>query len=242
MFKLRLSSLVASGVLALGIVACGPNENADVNETIAKAQVESAVNALRMVSSGKGGEAALGALSDLGASSMNMLNPKSGDEKRDVALKTGLARIAERVQKRDSENCKCDEKKCVFTKCEMDGAGTINGSIEWSDTSLKCDYSIGLSVNEGGVKVETSFSTTCDLTFSETSLDGSLSSKGEVKTAYEGKNANVSWESSFVFNKIEFDKTGIKSGKASVEATVDAEGKDTLHGKSEIDFSKKSKS
>lgn len=240
MFKLRLSSLVASGVLALGVVACGPNENADVNEKVAKTQVEATVNALRLVSGGKGGEAALGSLMGLGSSSMGMLTPKSGDEKRDVALNDGLARIAERVQKRDSDKCKCDEKKCVFTKCDLDGAGIIDGSMEWSDTSLKADYSIELSVDQGGMKVATTFSTACDLTFSETSLDGSLSSKGDVKTEFNGKTTSVTWESSFIFNKIEFDETGIKSGKATVEATVEAEGKDALHGKSEIDFSKKS--
>lgn len=239
MFKFRLSSLVTSGVFALSVVACGPAENADVNEMIAKTQVEAAVGAMHEVRGGKGGEAALGSLMVLGASSMSMLTPKDGNEKRDAVVTKGLARMAERVQKRDSNKCKCEENKCVFNKCELDGMGVVNGSMEWSDSSLKCDYSIKLSVEEGETKVATSFATTCDLTFSETSLDGTLSSKGDVNTEFKGQKSSVAWESSFKFDKIKFDESGIKSGKAKVEATVDA-GKDTLHGKSEIDFSKKS--
>lgn len=241
MTKLRLISLSSCVLMSLGTVGCGPTENADVNETVAKQQVFAAVDALMQIKGGKSGDVAVASLMPLGIGSMSMLTPREGNEKRsaDLAAQT-IVDLTNLARAEGSDKCSCDENKCVFKNCDLTGFGSLDGTMEWSDTSLKCDYKAEYSIDEGGMKLKTSFSTFCNLSYSDTSLEGELSSKGSIETSGHGHDSNVSWESSYDFVGIKFDDKGaVQSGIAKVEVEVKGNGKDALFGKSEIDFASK---
>lgn len=225
-------TLCVSLLLALNSVGCGKQENADVNEAAAKTQVNTAIQAVQSLQGGKNGQSAATELMSLGAGSLTMLKPKGGDEKRSAALGAQLDMLAKATEK-GAEGCECTAKKCTFTKCGVDGEATFNGTIEWSETSLKCDYSIEMKHSA----LELNFSTTCDLKFSETSLDGTLSSEGSSKYAAAGQSGGSKWDTSMQFDGVKWDKAGKAiGGKVTIEASLEVEGQEDLYGKSEIDL------
>lgn len=244
MTKLSATLVSSSLLFVLGSAGCGPTENANVNEAMAKEQVSAAVETLVKLQAGKGGDTAVASMMVFGSSSMSMLSPKSSEESRQATqLNARVLELAKLVKARSDENCSCDEDKCVFDKCKLENFGTLDGKLSWGKDFLKCDYKADYNLEYGGMKAVTSFSIFCDLKYTDTSLDGTLSTKGSVEVSAQGKDASTKWESSYSFNKIEFDSSGkVKSGSAMVEVEVDAGGKEALYGKAEIDFSSSSKS
>lgn len=236
MTKLRSLSLSSCLFVALGVVACGPSENADINESVAKSHVEATVSALRGIQGGQDGESVVTALMVLGSSSKALLKPKDGQEKRDGMIETGVARLMEDIKARDAGDCGCSKNKCDFSKCKLGGGAVVEGSLEWGEDFLKCDYKLVGNADVAGVKMKSEFSTFCDLKFSETSLDGKLSSKGYMEVADEADKAKVTWETKLTFNKIKFDESKVLSGSASIEAQVEVPKEEGLYGKSEIEF------
>lgn len=226
-------TLCASLLLALNSVGCGKQENADINEAAAKTQVNTAIQAVQSLQGGKNGQSAAMDLMSLGSGSLAMLEPKADQEARSAELGAQLRMLAKATEEGGTEGCECTKNKCTFTKCGVADGATFDGSIEWTKTSLKCDYSIKMKHSA----LELNFSTICDLKFSETSLDGTLSSEGSSKFAAAGQSGGSKWDTAMEFKGVKWDKAGKAiEGKVTIEASLEVEGEEELYGKSEIDL------
>lgn len=240
MHKLSRSVLSFGVLIALGTTACDKSDNADVDTAKVKTGLRSSVQSMMSFRSGKGGLEAVGSMMEFGSISYGILEPqeeKSKDARRMADQARKLARMA---REEGGDNCSCDETKCNFDGCDLDGYGKLEGKLEWSETSLNCDYKATFSLKETGVEMSTTLSTFCDLKFTETTLDGKLSHKGELEGKGVDGEVAISWDTSFVFEGIKYDadKNKITKGIAKVDAEVAVEGEETLRGSASIDFSK----
>lgn len=242
MKKLSPSALSLCVIAALGLTACGPDENAEVNTTLVEGQLGPAVESMMAFRSGKAGADAIGPLMSLGNLGQAMLTPEEGKtSSRTYPSVQDVQKMARMARDKGGEECACDEHKCVFDGCELGIFGKLEGGLQWTETSLNCDYKAEFSIKDAVASATTKLSTFCDLKFSETTLDGELRHSGSIMGKSDDHESGISWESSIVFDGIKYDDDAhkITEGSANVEAEVAVTGEDTLRGSASIDFSNK---
>lgn len=243
MNKFRRGASFFCVTAALFTTGCSQTENAEVDTKLAESEMGPAVESIMAFRSGSANADAVASLLELGTSGQNLLKAKQ----EDAEVSSRAARAAQEARKlarlardKGGDKCKCDESKCDFSGCDLGAFGKLEGKIEWTDSSLTCDYKAEFSIEEGSLKFATSLSTFCDLKFSETTLDGKLSHQGELEGKGVDGEVAVSWESSFDFEGIKYDtkKAKITEGVAKVKVEIATLDQDTLRGSASIDFSK----
>ena len=230
------------GILFLGtclsvtaIAGCGDDSSEDdgedggtsnqgtVNEAGASAIVSASTSALASLSTGDGPGAAL-ALASVGTSAAAVVTP-SGGQTQSIPLTDssfGTARSAA-----CEEQCEGDETSgsCTFSGCTLEGSGYswgIEGSISWTASTLDCD--LGYTGDLQGLTWTVNIN--CDLDYTATSLDGTVTSDGSYTGAVSGQNIDLTWDSSVTYNAVTFPEAGScpSSGSVDVDASVTSNG------------------
>ena len=223
---LSATMLVACGLL----VGCGDDTgetketspNGEVNPQSARSSTTTAIAGARLALGGEGISAA-NQLSALGTSALGMVGP-SGSQPQ------GYGQVKQPAQ---TGVCDCDATSCTFQDCGDDAspnAFTINGSISWAGGNVVADLrykggDIAGSTYDFGVKM--------NVTATETSIDGTVSTDGAVTA----QGQNVTWDSSLLMNDIQFNASGCpQSGSLEVDATVSYGASQSYTGKDTITF------
>lgn len=212
-----LASFCSVTLLALAAAACGsdesetkstPKKQATVNTAQAKEAAKQAIAAsISAVRDGNGQNAA-NQLQGAASQMQGVITPAPG----------GTAQAASPAGALAAGTCNCDESQCTFQDCGDNGT-TINGTMSWKDGHLLCDLTYHIE-NQGSYTLD--LTTTCDLTVTETSIDGSLGSTGSLDGTAEGQGNgaayNYSWSSSSTYNAVTFDGNGMPTG-GSIDIT-----------------------
>jgi hypothetical protein len=193
---MKLGFVLGAVLAATSLVACGGGDDepkakpATVNEATAKQTATATVQAMATVIAQNNGQSAASAVLGMGMMSMGMITPQAQG-----AMAAG--------------KCECDEvaKTCVFEDCG-EGGSVMNGTFSWADNHIVCDLSMTLDGAEsGGAYAAFSYSTTCDLTLTETSIDGEIAAKLDVEYNQGGQSGSVKMQSETEYMDVTFDAT-----------------------------------
>jgi hypothetical protein len=197
--------------------------NGEVSPQAAQSNTTTAILGSQTAIGGDGLAAAY-QLASLGTSALSLVGP-AGSQPQSVtgeakqALQTGV--------------CECTGTSCTFEDCSDDsyaGTFTLNGTLSWANGNVVADLQYAGSDASGQTY---DFSVAMDVTVTETSIDGTVSSTGSVNA----QGQSVSWESDLVMNDIQFGAAGCPtSGSLDVDASVTYAGSQTYSGQESITF------
>lgn len=206
-------------MVALSLFACGSDEEEEpepqgeqgtLNESLVEQSAVTAYQATETAIDTGDGQASAFTLLSVGTSALGMVTPSSGG--------TQPMSFGEAQQALNQGTCECTANSCTFTDCG-DGTGyTITGSLEWTDSSMTCDYTVG---GTNGAQ-SFSYSILCDLAYTSTSLDGTLSTTGEI----DASGQVTTFDTDLSFNMVTFDASGPTGGSIDVSASVGYAGQD----------------
>jgi hypothetical protein len=215
--RILMNKLVHVGatLLALTVFACGGDDETEpdpsggndgtVNEAVVEQVATTAFDAAQTAVGGDG-QAAAFAMLGVGTSAIAIVTPGTA----------GSSPMGQAQQALAQEGCECDTNTCNFTGCDTGSGITLTGSISWTDNSLDCDYSIG-----GSNGAQTfNYAILCDLDYTDTSLDGSLSTSGDITAGGQA----TSFNTSLMFNMVTFDASGPTGGSIDVSASFGTGG------------------
>lgn len=200
------------------VTACGGSDEGEsqpktqpgqVNEESAKAAARQAIQASLTAIKQNDGENSAFQFQGAASQSQGVISPAP-------AAGTGMPGAAGALA---AGTCNCSETSCTFQDCGEEGSSTINGTISWDGGHVKCDLTFK-------VKGTTSFneldlSTKCDLTVTETSIDGTLKSAGKISNLStgggEGEGAsidigNYEWDTNTKYEGVTYDTSGQPTG------------------------------
>lgn len=212
-----LASFCSVSILALAAAACGsdesetkssPKNQATVNTVQAKAAAKQAIAASISAVKNGDGRAAANGLQAAAASMQGVITPSGGVVAASANPAGALA----------AGTCDCDQSQCSFKDCGEDGL-TINGTMSWDNGHLLCNLTYKVENTSNTLDL----TTTCDLTVTDTSIDGSLGSTGSISgSASDGQGNSASfdwsWSSSTTYNAVTFDGSGTPTG-GSIDLT-----------------------
>jgi hypothetical protein len=221
---------------SLAVVGCdsGPKP-ATVNSGTAKSNAQTTISAVNAAVTQSDGQSAANQLSQAAQSAQNIVTPQG-------AGASGLPQelgelIAEVEQGLGAGTCDCTANACTFVDCE-NGGYKMNGSMSWSDTHLDADLSI--AINSGGL--DYTMQTTANLDVTPTSINGSVTSKGNYSFAGlsgvpGASSANGSWDASIKYNNVTFPQGGgaPTGGSIDVSSTTTTGGQ-TYQGSGSVSF------
>jgi len=231
---MKLFRLGAVALLSLTMFACGDDEEepppeqaqGTVNEALVTQSANNAFKSTGKLATGGSGETAAFELMAVGQSAMGFATPAAA----------GGGQAAQSIgsiqQALGGAGCECAANSCTFTDCGGDSGYTINGSIEWTETSLKCDYTVGGAAS--GTTL--AYNIFCDLTYGTTSLDGTLSTKGSITVDANGQSIATEFDTSMTFNDVTYSAGGPTGGSLDVKTSVTANGQ-SYGASASIDFS-----
>lgn len=165
------------------------------------------------------GSAAAMSLIGIGQSGLSVITPSSGGGAQpQVAPELGTATFSTCDTECSGEG---DSGSCTFSGC-TDGTWSLEGSFSWGGGNLDADYTVSGAVS--GTTYSLSF--LADLTYTETSIDGTLSTDGESTVDANGQSYVSSWETSLVYDAVSWPAGGgcPTSGSISGSASVDVNG------------------
>ncbi|TPV96918.1 MAG: hypothetical protein B7733_02295 [Myxococcales bacterium FL481] len=209
MNKSIVSSLLVS---VMCVATCSDDDAKDgtVNDVAVQQGASAAIDATETIATSGDGQLAAFQMLAVGTSAMSFITP--GQER--------AALLPRPTGRSGGEGCSCSENSCTFTDCG-DGTGfVVDGSISWTETSLDCDYNVS-----GGAAGQTySFSVACDLDYTESSIDGTLETAGEVAINANGQNVSSSWDTSLTYNDLQFMAGQPTSGSVEIDSSVTVDG------------------
>lgn len=233
MKSLRIAMVPFLGSLAL--VGCGSSGDTMVNEAAAKQVSTQLISAVTKARTGADGPAAAFAIAAAGQSAQGLVTASAGGY-------TGQAsgeRIGAAQQRDVSGSADCTASGCTFKGFSDNASGsawTIDGSLTWSKTKFTCDLTM-----TGDFQGQSwSFHETCDLTVTDTSIDGTFATDGKYSLgAGLGVPGGVetTWDSSITFSAVKYNESGCAtSGSIEVESNISANG-GSFSGSGSVTFS-----
>jgi hypothetical protein len=231
------ASFCSVTLLAFAAVACGsdesetkstPKKQAAVNTAQAKEVAKQAIAASISAVRDNNGQNAANQLQAAASQMQGVITPAPGGMSQAAASPAGALAAG---------TCTCDQSQCTFQDCGDNGT-TINGTMSWKDGHLLCDLTYHID-NQGSYTLD--LTTTCDLTVTDTSIDGTLGSTGSLDgTAVDGQGNgaayNYTWSSSSTYNAVTFDGSGTPTG-GSIDMTGSYEiGGQSYEGSATITF------
>jgi hypothetical protein len=225
-----LASFCSISLLALAAAACGSDETetkqpaankATVNTAQAKEAAKQAIAASLSAVKDNNGQTAANQLQSAASQMQGVITPAGGAGAAPAAAGGALA----------AGTCSCDASQCTFQDCGDPNGTTINGTMSWSGGHVLCDLTYHVA-NNGGYTLD--LATTCDLTVTDTSIDGTLGSSGSLDGsagAGEGQTGGMSysysWTTSTAYNAVTFNGSGTPTG-----GSIDVSGTYEVGGQS----------
>lgn len=225
---------------AVATVGCGGDDEGDAlpgepgtpNKQAAASTTQAAITALQTAikpaSGGQSpGQQSANQLSSAAQATQNIVQPGEGAAPQGLAP-MGLDFSLSPLDEGDgaagtSGTCTCTESSCTFQACKMGGL-TIDGAYSWGGGHIKCDalkYTFN-SAATPGASVAMTIDLACDLTVTETSLDGMFHSKGHTSSSYGGYAVESDWDSKIEFKAVTFPSGGgaATGGTEHIEGTT----------------------
>lgn len=214
---------------SFGLTACGSDDDggdssqkATVNEATAKSMAASTVNAIDAASTDNG-LTINSNIQSAASSAQGLIQPAAGGQPQGEDV---LGHVAEALAAGD---CACDDagKKCVFDKCGSGGV-EISGELSWSAGSMKCvDLTYVITTGATGGTNNTTIKTNCDLSFTASEINGTLSSNLNGASEAGGYKTSYVTSSTVTFNKLTYASGAATGGSLSVKGSYDV----TVNGK-----------
>jgi len=209
MFKKGLIS-----VLALGVAACGESGNSGtVNQQQATTATTQSISALEQAISTNNGEASAQSLLGASLSNSTLVQPAA------AALQNGTGVIS---SAQTTGTCDCNETSCTFTNCSYGYSGsswTMNGTMSWTATTILCDMTYAGDFQGQSYTMDLD----CNITMTDTSIDGTLNSTGSYDNTQFG--ISGSWSTDSTYNNVTFNNSSCPtSGSIDIDASQTAAG------------------
>ncbi len=167
------------------------------------------------------GQSSAQQLQSAAQSMQNLVTPKSGaTQQQGLTLESLLHPTAGELV----GTCNCTATSCTFQGCGNGTTYTMDGTYSWGGGTIKgsIKYTVKAqgAVAGSGAQVEMQLDT--DMKITDTSIDGSISSKGTSTTTYGAYTATSTWDSSVKYNAVTFGKGGGSptGGSAHVKSTA----------------------
>ena len=183
-------SLVAAVVLAMLAAACGGgdddrNYRDPINNPSAASQAQAAVSAaasLSTLESDPTSSDAVSKMSQLYAASSVLLSAKlaaSAGAQKPVATPLEALRAAASLGKPFDASCiTATSSRVTYASCDLDGAGTINGSVSWGGGSFTMD--LAMSIASQGTSFTVTEKGTVSVSTAAIAGDIDVTAKGSV--------------------------------------------------------------
>ncbi|MFO0735457.1 MAG: hypothetical protein U0270_06245 [Labilithrix sp.] len=222
---MNIKQLAVCMGVALTVVACGDDEAdkpapeiATVDNAAAKSSATATITALASTVNGSENGASVGALSAAAQSSQSLLSAQPAAGTRSVAQGLGLDTESIHVLDIGDPGCSCTATSCTFNACSFGATNnngsvsfTIDGSYSWGGGHVVCSdlkYTFsGNNLGGGTLSTNTVVTLNCDLTVTDSSIDGFVQSSGSTSTNL-GQNAYSStWDVRSTYHRVTFDRT-----------------------------------
>lgn len=217
----------ATAIALLLLAACGGDESDYDAETNPQGAVFAISTLSGFAAAGAAGspDSVAGGAIQLSSATQNIILPvfpedEDADGARARVTGPGVASLV--------GTCECDATGCEFDGCaDENGAFSIDGSVEIVGDTYSWSLSVDQSQGEAGdYQVDTSLSTSGEMTISATLIDGSSGGDGHssiTTTDADGdRTTNVSWDWSMTAHAIELDATRCAVG-GTLDASLSAE-------------------
>lgn len=222
---------VCMGV-ALMAVACGDDDDdskpaaqtATVDQGQAKANAQATISALSATLNGGENGASVGALSGAAQSSQGLLSYQPGAAgTRSVAQGLNLETGGVHPLDIGDPGCSCTGTSCTFSSCSFGSASTtfkIDGSYSWGGGHVVCNNlkytfeSTNDVASSGAAGYATNMVVTlnCDLTVTETSINGYIQSAGNTSSSLGGQTYATTWDIRSTYNNVTFNASHQATG------------------------------
>lgn len=216
---------------SLVLAGCGSStpsggDGAQVNDQAAKQMTTQLVSAVTKARTGSDGPGAAFALAAAGQAAQGIVTASAGyTAQAQVGEKIGAAHQAD-----VSGSADCTATGCTFKSYADSASGaawTVDGSLSWASNKVTCDLTMTGDVQGSSFTIHEK----CDLTVTDTSIDGTFESDGSYSVAASGipglpsGAGQGSWKASVTYNAVGFDASGCtKSGSVDVDSEVTAGG------------------
>ena len=201
----------------LTMTACGDDDDdagqaATVYKSAATGQTTSTIMAVRAAMPGQG-LAVSNNLQSAASQSQGILTPQGAG-----STPAAIGDLATRTWATGSCDGACTDSACTFANCSDDtGQVTINGSIAFGNGKLTAK---DLTYTFTAQNIVTTLN--CDLTYTDTSIDGTLSSTGSVDLSKYGQGASGSytWDSEVTYKQVTFSASSPGPTGGSIEVSA----------------------
>ncbi|MBS2017110.1 MAG: hypothetical protein JST00_29760 [Deltaproteobacteria bacterium] len=122
--------------------------------------------------------------------------------------------------------CNCTATSCTFEGCGNGTTFKMDGSYSWGGGAIKAALKYTVNSASAGANAQIVMQLDADVKITETTIDGTVSSKGTTNSSFGGFSATSSWDASMTYTGVTFPKGGgaPTAGKASVKATQTTAG------------------
>lgn len=214
--------MLVAGVLGLAAAGCGGDDDGGggsgaqagtVNESSAKAMASGTVSAVNAAGTDQGLQVSAG-IQQAGSAASGIIQPSAGGTQSFDALGVVSQALA-------AGDCTCDDaaKKCVFDKCTS-GTAEISGELSWANGKLTCT-NLTYVIDQAAAGTSTTITTNCDLTYSATQIDGTLSSSVSGSTTAGGYSVTYAVKTNVKFNAVTYSSGSATGGSIDVSGTYD---------------------
>lgn len=217
---MRFSTVVSFVALSIAAAACSSSDSAapaakagTVNPQAAKSTATQAVQASVTAVKSNDGQASAGQFMAAAMSAQGIITPSYGAMLQSEHLESSLA----------AGTCDCTGTTCTFTDCVQGGTTTMNGTMSWGSGHVTCDLTYKTTQT-----YPLQMTTKCDLTVSDTSIAGTLTSSGTVDlSGVSGGAAQgaYSWSSDTTFTAVTYASSGQPTGgSVTINASYEIAG------------------
>lgn len=229
--RLRSPLLVIASLSLL--VACGSDSEesqpqtqaGQVNTQTAKSAAEGTVQAALTAVNDQNGRVAASQLQAVSSQTQGIITPAAPSTGTTAARILGA--LGPDLGTLADEGCNCTETSCTFQDCGSE-TSKISGTLSWEGGHLECD--LQFKTIGAGLTGEVDITTSCDLKVTESSLDGTLGTKGTVSNIPTADNStgaigSYEWNVSTRFDKVAYD-----AQRKPISGSVHVEGTYTIFG------------
>jgi hypothetical protein len=192
---------------------------ATVNEAQAATAVASSTRAISSLGTGDGFAAATQMYAAAGA---GLLILDYGAGAQQASIPNDDIAIAASALCEEQCSVTGDSGRCDFSDCDVSGAYFIDGFVEWDASSFSSDLTFAIETAAQGTSVSFTYHLVSDITYTATSIDGTVSLDGESSSGGQTATYDVDID----YNAVVFPEGGgcPTSGSVSVSASFGVSG------------------
>ena len=170
---------------------------------------------------GADGQSSAQSLQSVAAAMQNLVTPQSGNT---GAAQQGLTLFP--TETGTTGTCTCTATSCTFEACGNGTSFKMDGTYSWGGGTIKAALKYTVNSASGGAAADIVMELAADIKITETTLDGTVSSKGTSKSTFGAYSATTTWDSTMTYAGVTFAKGGGSptAGSAKVKATTTTAG------------------